>query len=303
MVRSALEAYLRYLDAERNYSVRTSVAYQTDLEEFISFVESRFDSKNFAIEEITKNEIRSFLGQLHRKNLEKKSIARKLSAIKSFFKFCIKKERLKTNPAKLIATPKLEKKVPTFLNKEQMHDVFDYIDNSNAEGCRDRAMIELFYGCGVRLSELIGLNLGDINFSQGVISVLGKGSKQRILPLGRQAMGALEKYLSYRDGMAITIMDPKAVFLNTHGKRMTPLAIQRRVKKILSSVSDAKKLSPHVLRHSFATHLLDQGADLLAVKDLLGHENLSTTQIYTHVTVDRLKAVYQKAFPRAEDKH
>lgn len=300
-MRAHLDNFLRYLDAERNYSNKTILAYHTDLDEFISFVEGRFDSKTFDLAEISKNEIRAFLGQLSRKGIQKKSIARKLSAVKSFFRYLTKLQLIGSSPAKLIATPKYEKKVPSFFTQDQLSALFDLMDVTTPEGCRDKAILELFYSTGIRLSELVSLNQGDINFSNRTVSVFGKGSKQRIIPIGSQAVRSLEMYLSLRGSLPKTnpIADPKALFIVPSGKRITALAVQRRVKKYLMQVSDAKKLSPHVLRHSFATHLLDNGADMLAVKELLGHENLSTTQIYTHVTMDRLKNAYKKAHPRA----
>ncbi len=301
IMRAHLDNFLKYLDAERNYSDKTVLAYSTDLEEFISFVENRFDSKDFSPDDITKNEIRSFLGQLSRNQLQKKSIARKLSAVKSFFKFLNKNQIVRSNPAKLVATPKYEKKVPSFFTQEQLTALFDLMDISTAEGLRDKTILELFYSTGMRLSELVGLNTGDINMSNRTVSVFGKGSKQRIIPMGKEALDSMKNYIEVR--LAIPkkgrTADPRALFIVPTGQRITALAVQRMVRKHLLQVSDANKLSPHVLRHSFATHLLDNGADMLAVKELLGHENLSTTQIYTHVTVDRLKDAYKKAHPRA----
>lgn len=300
-MRAHLDNFLRYLDAERNYSDKTTLAYHTDLNEFISFVEHRFDSRSFVASEITKNDIRAFLGELSRNRLQKKSIARKLSAIKSFFKYLTKNQFASSNPAKLVSTPKYEKKVPSFFTQEQLTALFDLIDTATPEGCRDKTILELFYTAGIRLSELVNLDQRDINFLNCTISVFGKGSKQRIIPMGAEAVSALNNYLNVRSSIPRKnkTTDPQALFIVPTGKRITALAVQRLVKKYLLLVSDAKKLSPHVLRHSFATHLLDNGADMMAVKELLGHENLSTTQIYTHVTMDRLKNAYKKAHPRA----
>lgn len=300
-MRAHLDNFLRYLDAERNYSNKTILAYHTDLEDFIIFVEQRFGSKSFTLDDISKNEIRSFLGQLSRNQLQKKSIARKLSAVKSFFRYLTKNQLVNSNPAKLVATPKYEKKVPSFFTQEQLTALFELMDASTSEGCRDKTILEIFYTAGIRLSELINLDQRDINFSNHTISVFGKGSKQRIIPIGSEALNALNNYLSVRSSIPKKnhTADPNALFIVPSGKRITALAVQRLVKKYLLYISDAKKLSPHVLRHSFATHLLDNGADMLAVKELLGHENLSTTQIYTHVTMDRLKNAYKKAHPRA----
>ncbi len=296
-----LDAFLRYLDAERNYSDKTIVSYRTDLESFIRFVEMRFDSKSFSPEDISKNEIRAYLGKLTREGYEKKSIARKLSSIKSFFRYLSQKKIITVNPAALMATPRLEKKKPQFLTAAQMQTLFSLLETVQPVDYRDKAILELFYSTGMRLSELVDLNLADIRFSAGTVSVTGKGSKQRILPVGRHALDALNAYLQRRTELVRPGLAPdsRAVFIQPTGRRITPLAVQRMVKRKLQSVSDARKLSPHVLRHSFATHLLDNGADLRAVKDLLGHENLSTTQIYTHVTMDRLMGVYRNAHPRS----
>lgn len=300
-MRAHLDNFLRYLDAERNYSNKTILAYHTDLEEFIAFVEQRFDSRYFTLNDISKNEIRSFLGHLSRNQLQKKSIARKLSSVKSFFRYLTKNQLITSNPAKLVSTPKYEKKVPSFFTQEQLTSLFDLIDTSTPEGCRDKAILELFYSAGMRLSELINLNERDINFSNHTVSVFGKGSKQRIIPIGTEALKELTTYLSVKSTILRNhpLIDPQALFIVPSGKRITAIAVQRLVRKYLLQVSDAKKLSPHVLRHSFATHLLDNGADMLAVKELLGHENLSTTQIYTHVTMERLKNAYKKSHPRA----
>lgn len=302
MIRIYLDRFLRYLDAERNYSGKTLIAYKKDLEDFSAFIERRFDSLEFDLTEISKDEIRAFLGHLSKQRLEKKSIARKLSAVKSFFKFLIKQGAVKTNPGKLIKTPKYEKTVPSFLTVDQIQTVFDFFDDRIPADARDKAILELFYGSGIRLSELVGLDFSNVNFSNQTISVLGKGAKQRIIPIGEKAINALKHYHSVRDQIITSGSsgDGQAVFIGKNGKRITPLAVQRMIKKVLTRVSDAHQLSPHIVRHSFATHLLDNGADLRAVKDLLGHENLSTTQIYTHITVDRLKNAYKKAHPRAE---
>lgn len=298
MMREQIDAYLRHLDAERNYSQKTVTSYRIDLEQFNEFINDRPSLK---LNTISKNNIRSFLGLLSRKKLNKKSIARKLSAIKSFFNFLHRKGLITANPARIITTPKVEKRVPGFLTVEQFRRLFERFKPQTPEDVRNVAIVELFYGTGIRLSELVGMNLQDIHWSQGVISVFGKGSKQRMIPLGQAASDALRRYIDSRPGLmkGPDAESNKALFIGSTGKRITPLAVQKIVRNMLTLVSDAKKLSPHVIRHSFATHLLDNGADLRAVKDLLGHENLSTTQIYTHITIDRLKGVYKHAHPRA----
>ncbi|MCB0834350.1 MAG: tyrosine recombinase XerC [Bacteroidetes bacterium] len=300
-MRSLIDQFLNYLTVERNYSKNTTLAYKQDLQEFSDFVERRFDAANFPVSEITRSEIRSFLSQLIKEQYARKSMARKLAAVKSLFKYLIKTGILEVNPARLIQTPKYEKRMPTFLTQDQMTAMFDLMDLSQPSDHRDRAILELFYSTGIRVSELVSLNLFDVNLNNQTVRVTGKGNKERVVPVGEMALRSLQTYQRSRlevpaDG---TVHDADALFLTARGKRITVLAVQRLVRKTLARVSDAKKLSPHVLRHSFATHMLDNGADMLAVKELLGHANLSTTQVYTHVTVDRLKNAYDKAHPRA----
>lgn len=298
IIRDAIDAFLRYLDAERHYSEKTVTSYRIDLEQFAEYVN---DHPTWSLETITKNDIRSYLGLLNRNRLDKKSIARKLSALKSFFRYCHRQGLMASNPAKVLSSPKTEKRVPVFLTAEQFSRLLDQFIPESPVDHRDKAIVELFYSTGVRLSELTGLNLSDINWTQQLIRVFGKGSKHRIIPFGATAAAALKNYLKVRTDLVRDTgsLDSKALFVGPSGKRITPLAVQRLVRNLLSRVSDSEKLSPHVIRHSFATHLLDNGADLRAVKDLLGHANLSTTQIYTHVTIDRLKGIYHQAHPRA----
>lgn len=299
MIRSHLSDFLEYLGSERQYSDKTVEAYSIDLTEFVEFIESRYDSKSFEAGAIAKSDIRAFLGHLSKKGLSKKSLARKLSAVKSFFRYETRIGAIPANPARLIRTPKYGKATPEFLTMEQMQSALDGIAAVTHVDLRDRAIVELLYGTGIRVSELVSLDLADARPTQDTIRVFGKGSKDRIVPLGSKAAVSLRAYLAVRETLCGTLIDRQALFITPRGRRVTPLAVQRLVRRILRTVSDARKLSPHVLRHSFATHLLTNGADLRAVKELLGHENLSTTQIYTHVTIDRLKNVYRNAHPRA----
>ncbi len=299
MIRRHLADFLKYVESERNFSALTVQAYSKDLAEFLSFVDQRFDSQTYKIQDITREEVRAFLGNLSKQRLKKKSIARKLSAIKSFFRYLVRTELLEVNPSRLVRTPKFEKSVPEFLTVEQMSAAFDLMKTESPDDRRDKAIVELLYGTGIRVSELVSLDVRDVYFERETVQVVGKGSKSRIVPLGRAAKQSIQAYLTVRDQLASAASE-RALFLTRRGKRITVLAVQRIVRRVLQNVSDAKKLSPHVLRHSFATHLLSNGADLRAVKDLLGHENLSTTQIYTHVTIDRLQKAYRLAHPRAE---
>lgn len=291
--------FLKYIESERNFSALTVRAYAKDLNEFIDFVSDRFTSQTYDIQDITREEIRSFMGALSKKGLSKKSIARKLSAVKSFFRYLVRTEKTTANPSRLVRTPKYSKSVPDFLTIEQMADAFEWIETTSPEGIRDRAMVELLYGTGIRVGELVSLDIDNVHFERSTMDVIGKGAKQRVVPIGSVAKRCLEAYLSVREQVASSPVDARALFITRRGRRMNALGVQRIVRRILQNVSDAKKLSPHVLRHSFATHMLSNGADLRAVKDILGHENLSTTQIYTHVTLDRLQKAYRLAHPRA----
>ncbi|TFG97190.1 MAG: tyrosine recombinase XerC, partial [Calditrichales bacterium] len=220
------------------------------------------------------------------------------AALKSFFKFLTRNGYLAVNPALTTRTPKFEKRLPEFLSIEYIDILMEMPDQSNYEGIRDRAMLELFYAAGIRRAELIGLQLNDLMLKQGLIRVLGKGEKQRVIPIGGYAIEILEKYLEERNIYA----DPSVLntFILKTGKAMYPMMVHRIISKYLGKISDIKKKSPHVLRHTFATHLMNQGADIRVVKDLLGHANLSSTQIYTHTSIDHLKSVYARAHPGAE---
>jgi integrase/recombinase XerC len=213
--------------------------------------------------------------------------------------YLVRAERIAANPAASLSAPKAGKELPEFLREEEIRDALESIEKTTVTGLRDRAILELFYGTGMRLSELAGLNRGDVQGGGETVCVMGKGRKERILPLGRQARKAIQRYLDQRDAMNPDTRE-KALFLNRYGNRISARGIQRLVKKWLGRVSEKNRLSPHLIRHTFATHLLDRGADLQAVKELLGHASLSTTQIYTHLTMERLKKVYRKAHPRAE---
>jgi len=250
------------------------------------------------VSSITKEDIRLFLGQLMRHGFSKKSVGRKLASIRRFFKYMIQIKAMETNPATAFQAPKVDKYLPEYLREDEIRNAINAIVLNSEAGVRDRTILELFYGTGIRLSELASLNISDVDLSAGSIRVFGKGSKERVLPLGQNLKKVLTGYLSARKKLAHE-PESQAFFLNLRGQRLSRRGIQLIVKNWLRKVSHKKKLSPHILRHSFATHLLDHGADLEAVKELLGHASLSTTQIYTHLTMDRLKKVYRQAHPRA----
>ncbi len=298
-MRNFLQNFTAYIRQERRYSSHTVRSYQTDLNQFIDYIETEFGLDKVNPQQVDNRHIRSFIEQLFIYGLEKRSIARKLSAIKSFFKYLQRMDMVRQNPVRHIQTPKLEKKLPVVLDENHIRKLMDVPPEDTFEGLRDRAILELFYGCGLRLAELINLKMKQIHLKDHYIIVEGKRNKERILPLGEFAADALRNYLNVRREIISRYGNTSHIFISKKGKSLYPLAVQNMVKKYLEQVSEQEHLSPHVLRHTYATHLLDRGADLLAVKELLGHSSLSTTQIYTHVSMDRLKNVYRKAHPRS----
>ncbi|MBN2367188.1 MAG: tyrosine recombinase XerC [Calditrichaeota bacterium] len=294
-----LNNFVLYIRQERRYSPHTVRSYQIDLSQFIEFLEEEIFRDKVEARSVDDDHIRGFIEQLFILGLDKRSIARKLSAIKSFFKYLQRMDFIQQNPVLHLRTPKLDKKLPTVLEEHQIRKLMDIPDSETFEGIRDRAILELFYGCGVRLAELIQLKLKQIHLTDHYIIVEGKRNKERLLPVGEFAIDALNLYFNVRRDILKQSEDTPFVFVNKKGKPLYPLAVQKMVKKYLQQVSEQEHLSPHVLRHTYATHLLDRGAELLAVKELLGHSSLSTTQIYTHVSMDRLKSVYRKAHPRS----
>jgi integrase/recombinase XerC len=283
--------FLYYLQREKRYSPNTTAAYGVDLAQFQDFVKDRLGDR--PLESVTHADIREFLGFMLRYGYERKSAARKLSAVKSLYRFLLREGRVKTNPCREVKTPRLEKKLPGFLTQFQAEQAMDVLGDDEA-AFRNRAILELLYGSGLRVSELVGMNRDDIDWHSEVIRITGKGNKQRFAPLGRCACAALEAYLKRRSHPT-----HEAVFLNLQGGRLTRRSVLNIVRHQLSKVAEVSHTNPHVLRHSFATHLLERGADLRAVQELLGHASLATTQHYTHVTIDRLKTVYNKAHPRS----
>jgi integrase/recombinase XerC len=286
-----IDKFINYLKVERNASNHTIINYTVDLDVFKAFVGDR------PIETIDHLALRRFLAELRAKNYAKRTIARKLASLRSLFRFLFREGHIKKNPITAISTPKLDKKLPVFLDVAKIEKLLLSPPESDAAGLRDRALLETLYSTGIRVSELVGLDIDDVDIISGVVKVLGKGSKERVVPIGEPALNAIRKYLDRRAGSKAK--DKTAVFLNNHGKRLTDRSVRRVIDRYIRACSIAEKISPHSLRHSFATHLLDRGADLRSVQELLGHANLSTTQIYTHVTMERLKSVYDKAHPRA----
>lgn len=293
-----LDNFLHYLKTERFYSALTIRSYQIDLNQFMLYLE---DSK-VEIKRVDKEHIQKFVEELFISGLNKKSISRKLSSLRSFFKYLQRIKIVEKNPVTGIPSPKLDKPLPVVINEEEIRKVLQLPPENNLDGYRDRAILELFYGCGIRLSELLKLQWNHIHWNEQFIIVEGKRGKERMLPIGHYALSALKKYREKQKKVLGNQFHSSYVFINRKGQPLYPLAVQTMVKKYLQKVSEQDRLSPHVLRHTFATHLLDRGADLLTVKELLGHSSLSTTQIYTHVSMDRLKSVYRKAHPRSDRK-
>ncbi|MCB9771164.1 MAG: tyrosine recombinase XerC [Candidatus Omnitrophica bacterium] len=286
-----IEKFLTFLEIEKNYSPHTILNYKLDLVHFIEFVEDK------SLESVEYNDFRRYLAQLRTQQFKPRTLARKLSSIRSLFRFLQREGHIKENPAVLLMTPKLDKTLPKFLSEAEVSQLIEAPKIIKMGGQRDRAIFETLYSSGLRVSELVGLNVEHIDFIGNVVKVMGKGKKERIVPIGDQALKEIRGYLATR--VVKEGLKERAVFLNKNGKRLTDRSIRNIINKHLLMTSVTMKVSPHVLRHSFATHLLDRGADLRSVQELLGHVNLSTTQIYTHLTTDRLKTVYDKAHPHA----
>ncbi len=300
MLKDYIQQFLSHLQYEKRYSPETIRGYRIDLNQFLVFLADYDFELIKSVKKIDRLTLRHFLGMLAETGRDPRSMARKLATLKSFFKYLHLQGYIPVNVASFVQTPKMRVSIPVFLSEDQIGDLFRSMGTDGSElGLRDRAMLELFYSTGMRVSEMAGLTLHRLNLERKTVRVLGKGSKERVIPLGRPAIDAVEDYLRERKKIygAPGVSDP--VFLNRRGEALTASGIRLRVKRALRQIADLRKLSPHVLRHTFATHLLNRGADLMAVKDLLGHKNLSTTQIYTHVQTDKLKSAYRNAHPRA----
>jgi integrase/recombinase XerC len=330
-MKEAIAKYLEYLQSVKNSSPHTVLNYRKDLEQFLAYL-SPPGVRPPALDGVTHSMIREFVAHLHEHGLAKSSVARKLAALRSFFKYCVRKDQLTENPARLVPTPKLPKRIPSVLSAEEMNGFLNQLGGVGEPGpCgrafakkndkpsrstrveeglllrRDRALLELLYAAGLRVSELTGLNLADMEQRERILRVRGKGNKERIVPYGAKAQEALEKYWPLRERLldqtdrTSSRKDPRAeaVFLNYAGRRLTQRSVGRIVKKYVRIANVNWDLHPHSLRHAFATHLLADGADLRAIQELLGHQSLSTTQKYTHASIRQLMEIYDKAHPHA----
>ncbi|MFH1110112.1 MAG: site-specific tyrosine recombinase/integron integrase [Planctomycetota bacterium] len=329
-----IDEFLNYLKFERHFSPHTAKCYSADLAQFSAFLmgdtAAAAGRQNFAgaapvsrisasgpaagggtavlaepqlqqkLRDADTEQIKLFLAFLGTQNYSKSTVARKLATLRSFYKFCLRRGYVKAHPLATIRTPKQEKRLPKFLELEQITKLLSTPDDSTLLGARDRAMLEVLFSTGVRVSELVDLNFADLDFEGQAVRVRGKGKKQRTSPIGPTALAAIQKYLQLRRADArSTNFDQSALFVNKHGQRLSTRSVRRKLDKYLAECGLDPTISPHTLRHSFATHMLNRGADLRSVQELLGHQSLSTTQVYTHLTTPRLKAVYDDAHPRA----
>jgi len=291
--------YLEYLETERNYSAHTILSYETDLLSLIRFLRS--DGKE-SFSQVHKESLRAFIGFLLDQGFSQCSIARKIASIRSFFKYLRRRNIIDSNPALVLITPKAGKRLPIFLDEHSMRKLLLASNLKGPNKKRDLAILELFYSTGIRLSELINLTLNDLKNKEGLIKVKGKGRKERFVPVGEKAISVIKEYLATRKNLikSANKKDGKNfLFVTEKGQKLYPQAVGRIVRKYIGAVSEIEKKSPHVLRHTFATHMLNHGADIRAVKELLGHESLSTTQVYTHISSTRMKKIYEESHPKA----
>ena len=323
------QEFINYLTYEKHFSTHTAKCYHADLEQFGNFVaggasgehgdgESPLASHSGQSGVATVTEaktqvdisqqllavnvdtVRNYLVELNSKNYSKATIARKLATLRSFYKFLVKRNHLSSNPVTAVRTPKQEKKLPKFLEYEQVQKLLNTPGTGNWLASRDRAILETLYSTGIRVSEIVSLNMDDIDFLGEVVHVRGKGKKERITPIGSSALQSIQQYIEFRTKRAAGNgnFDSRVLFVNKHGKRLSTRSVRRKMDKYLIMAGLDPSISPHTLRHSFATHMLNNGADLRSVQELLGHQSLSTTQIYTHLTTRKLKEVYDSAHPR-----
>ena len=326
-----INEFLDYLKFERRFSEHTAKCYGADLMQFSDFLGGIHDNGNPGNESISMDHhehehgvatavaaqvdvnkivqsvdtesVRAYMAHLNEKEYSKATIARKLATLRSFYKFLVKRNYITSNPVTSVRTPKQEKKLPRFLEYEEVKRLLETPQTNTWLGARDRAIMETLYSTGVRVSELVALNMEDIDFLGEVIHIRGKGKKERIAPIGTSALQTIQHYMEYRNKRAQnnSNFDPKVLFVNKHGKRLSTRSVRRKMDKYLKMAGLDPAISPHTLRHSFATHMLNNGADLRSVQELLGHQSLSTTQVYTHLTTARLKEVYDNAHPRNDE--
>jgi len=328
-----IQEFLNYLNFEKRFSEHTAKCYGTDLLQFSQFLIGRSEVSGPAAEPVSlsqqqegtatalatqtklevdqllllvqTDDVRAYLACLNERQYSKTTIARKLATLRSFYKFLVKKNQLSSNPVMVVRTPKQEKRLPRFLEYDQVKKLLETPPMDNWLGARDRAIMETLYSTGIRVSELVALNMDDVDFLGEVVHVRGKGKKERIAPIGSSALQSIQHYMEFRNKRAQSNsnFDMRVLFVNKHGRRLSTRSVRRKMDKYLKMAGLDPAISPHTLRHSFATHMLNNGADLRSVQELLGHQSLSTTQIYTHLTTKKLKEVYENAHPRENETH
>jgi len=292
-----VDAFLTELADARNYSEHTIRAYRCDLSEFVDFM--RVQKKR--LDDVGTLELRAFLARLRDRALSAATIARKVAAVRSLYKFLTARGRCAVNPVVGLRTPRLHRKLPRFLDENEVRRLVESPDTTTLRGLRDRGILEMLYSTGMRVSELVAMNVGDVDLLAEAVRTLGKGNKERLVPVGRVALAVMDEYLTRRRRDARRKPKPdEPLFINRLGTRLSARSVNRVLKKYILIEGLKGRITPHTLRHTFATHLLNRGADLRSVQELLGHEHLSTTQIYTHVTTERMREVYEQAHPRAE---
>jgi tyrosine recombinase XerC len=297
----AVGGFLDDLKHRRGVSAHTLRSYRSDLDQFIFFLGEQWGGSPESIhfERVDALTLRSFLAHLHRQGTARSSIARKLAALRSFFRYLLREGHINANPARGVATPRLDKKLPARLEESEVETILGAPDEATPLGRRDHAILELIYATGLRVGELVGLDQAAVDIEEMLVRVLGKGGKERIVPYGEPAAEALGRYRKDRLSLVARGPGTDALFLNARGGRLTARSVHRMVRKYVNQAALHSGLSPHSLRHAFATHLLERGADLRSIQELLGHSSLSTTQKYTHLTTSKLLRVYQKSHPKA----
>ena len=294
-MRKPIEEFLAYLRHERNASPHTISSYGRDLGQLEAYlIEKKADWRS--ADNVV---LRGFLARLYEKKLKKSTIGRKLAAMRSFYDYCLKRKWIDKNPAKVLSTPRQDKNVPTFLSEDEMAEFLDLPSSDEPLDLRDRAALELLYASGIRVGELVAIDLVDVGFDERLVRVKGKGKKERLVPFGRKAEVSLRTYLRARPDLLKGRLGQNAFFLNYKGGRLTSRSVERIVRKYIRRTAVCRKISPHSLRHSFASHLLSRGADLRVIQELLGHASLATTQKYTHLDLKQLLDVYKKSHPRS----
>jgi integrase/recombinase XerC len=298
-MQQALADFLRYLSLEKNASAHTVKSYREDLSQAVAFFQKSLGEKS-AIDQVTSRTVRSYLAWLHEQKYAKSTIARRLAAVRSWFRFLCRQGTLTSNAADALRSPRQDRKLPHFLSEDQINRLVEAPGSANSFGLRDRAILETLYSAGLRVSELVGLDLQDVDFDAGSAIIRGKGKRERLALLGRPALKALTRWLEGRQAaLEKKALGAAAIFINKNGTRLTTRSVGRLLTKYLALAGLDLRTTPHTLRHSFATHLLDRGADIRGVQEMLGHLSLSTTQIYTHLTTRRLHDSYHQAHPRA----